>query len=231
MLNNKQLILIASTLLAISQLCAGCSAEDITAEAPTEMGALCLSLSSDEVFIETKTGTTDNYVWALQITGENYSNNEFQLEENIIIPAGTYTFSATNASAEYNVHTGPLYEGSVEFEVKAGEQNSVVLDLGKPQNAKITLILTKNFKDAYENVGLKKLDGEPIRLNEGENFSPIGEYTITANAKKGSGVQEFTNNSTITLSRGTHTTLKLDVNPITGYIKIDNGGTHTGEFQ
>jgi hypothetical protein len=91
--------------------------------------------------------------------------------------------------------------------------------------------LTDNFKAVYENVGLKKNSNQLIQLNEGDNFSPIGEYTITANAKKGSGVQEFTNNSTITLSPGTHTTLTLDVNPITGYITITSGEDWGGEFQ
>jgi hypothetical protein len=91
--------------------------------------------------------------------------------------------------------------------------------------------LTDNFKAVYENVGLKKNSNQLIQLNEGDNFSPIGEYTITANAKKGSGVQEFINNSTITLEAGTHTTLTLDVNPIDGYIRIESGGDYDEEFQ
>jgi hypothetical protein len=102
--------------------------------------------------------------------------------------------------------------------------------LGSPKNAKIALILTDNFKAAYENVGLKKENSDPILLSEGEHFFPKGEYTITANAISGSGVQEFINNSTITLEAGTHTKLTLDVNPI-GYIKIETGGEHNGVFE
>lgn len=90
--------------------------------------------------------------------------------------------------------------------------------------------MTDNFKAAYENVGLKK-ENSDIQLSEGEHFFPKGEYTITANAKSGSGVQEFINNSTITLEAGTHTTLTLDVNPIDGYIKIEGGSEHDGEFE
>lgn len=215
--------------LAIGQLCTGCSAEDIAGEAPSEMGVLCLQMSSDEVFIETR--AVNDYVWAFQITGDNYSNNNVELGEDIIIPAGQYTFSATNADAVENGYGGPLYEGSIIFDLEAGEHKTIELDLGKPQNAKITLILTDNFEAAYENVGLKKNSNQLIQLNEGDNFSPIGEYTITANAKKGSGVQEFTNNSTITLEAGTHTTLTLDVNPINGYIKIETGSEHGGVFE
>ena len=215
--------------LAIGQLCTGCSAEDIAGEAPSEMGVLCLQMSSDEVFIETR--ADNDYVWAFQITGDNYSNNNVELGKDISIPAGQYTFSATNADAVDGGYNGPLYEGSTEFTLNAGEHKTIELDLGKPQNAKITLILTANFKAAYENVGLKKENSDPILLSEGEHFFPKGEYTITANAKSGSGVQEFINNSTITLEAGTHTTLTLDVNPIDGYIRIESGGDYDDEFQ
>lgn len=214
--------------LAIGQLCTGCSAEDIAGEAPSEMGVLCLQMSSDEVFIETR--ADNDYVWAFQITGDNYSNNNVELGKDISIPAGQYTFSATNADAVDGGYNGPLYEGSTEFTLNAGEHKTIELDLGKPQNAKITLILTANFKAAYENVGLKK-ENSDIQLSEGEHFFPKGEYTITANAKSGSGVQEFINNSTITLEAGTHTTLTLDVNPIDGYITIKSGEDWGKEFQ
>ena len=215
--------------LAIGQLCTGCSAEDIAGEAPSEMGVLCLQMSSDEVFIETR--AVNDYEWAFQITGDNYSNNNVELGKDISIPAGQYTFSATNADAVENGYGGPLYEGSIIFDLEAGEHKTIELDLGKPQNAKITLILTDNFEAAYENVGLKKENSDPILLSEGEHFFPKGDYTITANAKSGSGVQEFINNSTITLEAGTHTTLTLDVNPIDGYIRIESGGDYDDEFQ
>lgn len=218
--------------LAIGQLCTGCSAEDIAGEAPPEMGVLCLQMSSDEVFIETR--AVNDYVWAFQITGDNYSNNNVELGEDIIIPAGQYTFSATNAEDEdvENGYGGPLYEGSIKFDLEAGEHKTIELDLGKPKNAKITLILTDNFKAAYENVGLKKENSDPILLSEGEHFFPKGDYTITANAKSGSGVQEFINNSTITLEAGTHTTLTLDVNPIDpNLVTIVTGTPYNGEFQ
>ena len=214
--------------LAIGQLCTGCSAEDIAGEAPSEMGVLCLQMSSDDDFVqvETRAEQTTGYTFTLSNGQElSFTNGK------AIIPAGTYTLSATNAGAVDGGYTGALYEGSTEFTLNAGEHKTIELDLGKPKNAKITLILTANFKAAYENVGLKKENSDPIQLSEGEHFFPKGEYTITANAKSGSGVQEFINNSTITLEDGTHTTLTLDVNPITGYIKIETGGEHNGVFE
>ena len=155
--------------LAIGQLCTGCSAEDIAGEAPSEMGVLCLQMSSDKVFIETR-AENDDYDWAFQITGDNYSNNNVELGKDIIIPAGQYTFSATNAEDKdvENGYRGPLYEGSIIFDLEAGEHKTIELDLGKPQNAKITLILTDNFEAVYENVGLKKNSNQLIRLYKGE---------------------------------------------------------------
>ena len=225
-------ILLILAWLAIGQLCTGCSAEDIAGEVPSEMGVLCLQMSSDEDFVQVETRAVQTltdftgYTFTLS-NGQELSFNDGEA----IIPAGTYTLSATNAGAVDGGYKGALYEGSTEFTLNAGEHKTIELDLGKPQNAKITLILTDNFEAVYENVGLKKNSNQLIRLNKGDNFSPIGEYTITANAKKGSGVQEFTNNSTITLSPGTHTTLTLDVNPITGYITIKSGEDWGKEFQ
>ena len=223
-------ILLILAWLAIGQLCTGCSAEDIAGEAPSEMGVLCLQMSSDEDFVKVETRAvqtlTDWSGYTFKLNDEPISFTDGKA----IIPAGTYTLSATNAGAVDGGYTGALYEGSTEFTLNAGEHKTIELDLGKPQNAKITLILTANFKAAYENVGLKK-ENSDIQLSEGEHFFPKGEYTITANAKSGSGVQEFINNSTITLEAGTHTTLTLDVNPIDGYITIKSGEDWGKEFQ
>ena len=216
--------------LAIGQLCTGCSAEDIAVE-QSNTGVLCLQMSSDEDFVQVETRAVQ--------TLTDWSGYTFKLDDKpisftdgkAIIPAGTYRLSATNTDAVGGGYTGALYEGSTEFTLNAGEHKTIELDLGSPKNAKITLILTDNFKAAYENVGLKKENSDPIQLSEGEHFFPKGDYTITANAKSGSGVQEFINNSTITLEDGTHTTLTLDVNPITGYIKIETGGEHNGVFE
>lgn len=217
--------------LAIGQLCTGCSAEDIAGEAPSEMGVLCLQMSSGEDFVQVETRAEQTLT---DFTGYTFKLNNEPIsftDGKAIIPAGTYRLSATNTDAVKNGYGGPLYEGSIIFDLEAGEHKTIELDLGKPQNAKITLILTDNFKAAYENVGLKKENSEPILLSKEEHFFPKGDYTITANAKSGSGVQEFINNSTITLEAGTHTKLTLDVNPIDGYIRIEGGGEYGGVFE
>ena len=229
--------------LAIGQLCTGCSAEDIAGEAPSEMGVLCLQMSSDEVFIETR--ADNDYVWAFQITGDNYSNNNVELGKDISIPAGQYTFSATNADAVDGGYNGPLYEGSTEFTLNAGEHKTIELDLGKPQNAKITINLSEDFKQSAEDdaytyeISNFALGGKTLNLtsNTQDFFFPVPEggeltYILTAAAKQCSHVQDITDaKGTVTIAAGTHTTITLSISPITGYITIENGGTHSGEFQ
>ena len=123
MLNNKQLILITSTLLAISQLSVGCSAEDIAVEDSSNKGILCLSLSSGEEFVkvETRAGQTLNgFALTLKKSGQEV---EFELNESgqAIIEAGTYTLSATNSASVDNGYSGALYSGEETFSINAGE--------------------------------------------------------------------------------------------------------------
>ena len=152
MLNNKQLILIASTLLAISQLSVGCSAEDIAVEDSSNKGILCLSLSSGDEFVkvETRAGQTLNgFALTLKKSGQEV---EFELNGGqAIIEAGTYTLSATNSNTVDGGYGAPLYSGTSEaFTINAGETTNVTLDLGTPKNAKVTINLSDDFKQSEE---------------------------------------------------------------------------------
>ena len=244
MLNNKQLKLIAFVMLAISQLCAGCSAEDITAEAPTEMGVLCLSLSSGEEFVkvETRAGQTLNgFALTLKKSGQEV---EFELNESgqAIIEAGTYTLSATNSGVVDGGYGAPLYSGTSEaFTINAGETTNVTLDLGAPQNSMVSVALSEEFTSKYTLETLSLSDGTRT-----QQLTPAGQavyfpatnttltYTLTAAANQGSHVQDITNaTGTIDIAASTHTTITLGISPIDdSLIKIENGeAPHTGEFQ
>lgn len=244
MLNNKQLILIASTLLAISQLSVGCSAEDIAVEDSSNKGILCLSLSSGEEFVkvETRTGQTLNgFALTLKKSGQEV---EFELNESgqAIIEAGTYTLSATNSGAVDGGYGAPLYSGTSEaFTINAGETTNVTLDLGAPQNSMVSVALSEEFTSKYTLETLSLSDGTRT-----QQFTPAGQavyfpatnttltYTLVANAKQGSHVQDITNaKGTVTIAAGTHTTITLSISPIDdNLIIIENGeGPHTGEFQ
>ena len=224
--------------LAIGQLCTGCSAEDITGEAPSEMGVLCLQMSSDEVFIETRAeqALTDWSEYSFTLNNEPISFTE---EGKAIIPAGTYTLSATNSTNVNGGYNGPLYSASTEFTLSAGEQKGVTLNLGNPKNAKVTIKLSSDFTGLYEFVNLTLTDGtgsNEIKSAEQVAYFPATNttlsYTLVANANKNSHVQDITGASgTVTIAPGKHTTLKLNVNPITGYIRIDGGGEYGGVFE
>ena len=232
--------------LAIGQLCTGCSAEDIAGEAPSEMGVLCLQMSSDEDFVQVETRE-------VQTLTDDFTGYTFKLNDEPIsftdgeatIPAGTYTLSATNANAK-NVnggYDGPLYSGpSEEFTVTAGGTTEVTLSLGAPKNAKVTIELSTEFSALYTLTSLTLKEGE-----KGHTITSAGQtayfpatntnttlsYTLTANANKGSHVQDITDaKGTVTIAPGTHTTLTLDVNPIDpNLVTIVTGDPYNGEFQ
>ena len=241
MLNNKQLILITSTLLAISQLCVGCSAEDIAVEDSSNKGILCLSLSSGDEFVkvETRAGHT--------LT--DWSEYEFRLNDEpisftdgkAVIPAGSYTLSATNSHDVDGGYDAPLYSGTSEaFTINAGETTNVTLDLGAPQNSMVSVALSEEFTSKYTLETLSLSDGTRT-----QQFTPAGQavyfpatnttltYTLVANAKQGSHVQDITGaTGTVTIAAGTHTTITLSISPIDdNLIIIENGGTHSEEFQ
>lgn len=229
--------------LAIGQLCTGCSAEDIAGEAPSEMGVLCLHMSSDEDFVQVETRAVQ--------TLTDWSGYTFKLNDKpisftkgkAIIPAGTYTLSATNANAKAvdGGYGGPLYSGSSdEFTVTAGEQKAVTLTLGKPKNSKVTVSPSSAFAKKYELESLTLNDGTrdiTISSEEQEAYFPASvtqlTYTLVANAKAGSHVQDITSAiGTITISAGTHTPITLKINPIDpNLVIIGTGENHYGEFQ
>lgn len=230
--------------LAIGQLCTGCSAEDIAGEAPSEMGVLCLQMSSGEDFVKVETRTEQTLT---DFTGYTFTLSNGQelsfTDGKAIIPVGTYKLSATNANADAvdGGYGGPLYSGSSdEFTVTAGGTTPVTLSLGAPQNAKVTIELSSEFTGLYTFSSLTLKEGEKghtLTSAEQVAYFPATNttlsYTLVANAKQYSHVQDITGASgTVTIAPGTHTTLTLNVNPIDpNLITIVTGDPYNGEFQ
>ena len=231
--------------LAIGQLCTGCSAEDIAGEAPSEMGVLCLQMSSGEDFVKVETRAEQalkdftGYTFTLSNGQElSFTNGK------AIIPAGTYTLSATNADAVDGGYTGALYSGSSEeFTVTAGGTTPVTIALGAPKNANVTISLSAKFTELYtfSSLTLKEEDKgdkeHTITSPEQVAYFPATNttlgYTLVANANKDSHVQDITGaKGTVNIAPGTHTTLTLVVNPIDpNLVTIDTGTPYNGEFQ
>lgn len=230
--------------LAIGQLCTGCSAEDIAGEAPSEMGVLCLQMSSGEDFVQVETRAVQTLT---DFTGYTFTLSNGQelsfTNGKANIAAGTYTLSATNANADAvdGGYGGPLYSGSSdEFTVTAGGTTPVTLSLGAPQNAKVTIELSSEFTGLYTFSSLTLKEGEEghtLTSAEQVAYFPATNttlsYTLVANANKNSHVQDITGASgTVTIAPGTHTTLTLDVNPIDpNLVTIVTGDPYNGEFQ
>ena len=240
MTNNNHILTILAW-LAISQLCVGCSAEDIAVEDSSNKGILCLSLSSGDEFVkvETRVGQTRT----------DWSGYEFRLNDEpisftdgkAVIPAGSYTLSATNSNTVDGGYDGALYRGETSFTLSAGEQKEVTLSLGAPKNAKVTIDFDKTFTDLYTFSSLELNDGSKTNTITKDNpavYFPVTNttlnYTLVANANQNSHVQDITDaTGTVTIAAGTHTTITLSISPIDdNLIIIENGEVpHTGEFQ
>lgn len=227
--------------LAISQLCVGCSSEDIQVEVPETNGTICLRMSSDEVYVQTSTRATqpltdfNGFTFTLNDKPIDFTNGQAMVE------AGTYILSATNSNTVDNGYNGPLYYGKTEeFTVSPGESKVITLDLGTPKNARITVDATDAFSTLYSWQSLALTDGNrtiTITPSNTEAFFPASNttlsYTLMADAKAGSQVQDITGASgTVSIAAGKHTSVTLNVNPIDpNLIVIETGDSHGGEFQ
>lgn len=231
-------ITLSLALLACGWFCAGCAAEE-SAEESSNMGVLRLQLSSDDVYITTRAeqALTDWSEYTFQLDGAPITFTDGVA----IVPAGTYTLSASNSTAVDGGYAGPLFSGSTTFSLSAGEQKDVTLNLGSPQNAKVTLATSASFTEKYTLQTLTLADGNgshTITASGQSVYFPATNsitltYTLVADAKAGSHVQDITNaQGTITIAAGTHTPFTLTINPIDpNLVIIESGNDYNGEFQ
>ena len=208
-------------------------------EAPNNKGVLRLQMSSNQHYIdiETRANQTleswDGYTITLT---KDAAPVDVTFDNGVaILEAGEYTLSATNESEQYTAYSGPIYSGSVDFTIEAGKNTEVCLDLGKPKNAKVTLALSQQFAELYTISSFKMGN---VELDTSKPFffpatSTTLSYTLVANAKLGSHVQDITSASgTINISGGYHTAITLKVNPIdSNLIVIESGSDYGEEFQ
>lgn len=243
-MNKFQNIFCILAVLAIGMLGTGCSTEDSQVEVPEPKGILCLNMSSDEVYVQagTRAVQTLTDLSGFQFTLDNGTTSTPLVftDGKAVIEAGTYTLSATNSASVDNGYSGALYSGTETFSINAGEQKAVTLALGKPKNSKVTVSLSSAFAEKY--------DLKSLTLNDGTRditISSVSEaaylptsatqltYTLVADAKSGSHVQDITSaTGTITISAGTHTPITLKINPIDdSLVMIETGTEYGGVFQ
>lgn len=208
------------------------------------MGVLHLNMSSDEVYVHADTRAVQTLTdWSgYQFTLDNGTTSTPLVfaDAKAVIEAGTYTLYATNAASVDNGYSGPLYSGTKTFSINAGEQKAIILDLGKPKNSKVTVSPSSTFAEKYELKSLTLNDGTRdiiISSVEQEAYFPASvtqlTYTLVANARSGSHVQDITSaTGTIAISAGTHTPITLNLNPIDpNLVIIETGTEYGGVFQ
>lgn len=148
----KLFVGLALSLLAVT----GCRQEDIRPQTESDgMGRIVLSLSNSDIWIDIETRaemeTFEGYVFTLKPDGEAGETITFTDDGTAIVEAGTYTLKADNLASSQEGLGAPYYSGeSEEFTVSAGETAEVSINLGKPKNAKITVVLDKSFTDLYD---------------------------------------------------------------------------------
>lgn len=224
--------------------CTSCDNDFMQVEAPKTTGVLRLQMSSNQHYIDIETRASeplanwDGYTITLK-QGDKTVDATFN-NGVAILEAGTYTLSVTNESEQYTAYSGPIYSGSMDVTIEAGEQKDVTLDLGKPKNAKVTLALSETFSAKYDLYSMTLTDENVTSSLTPSNttaYFPVTEtpltYKLVANAKAGSHVQDIISaTGTITISAGTHTPITLKINPIDpNLVIIETGTEYDGEFQ
>ena len=243
-MNKFQNIFGILAVLAVGMLGTGCTNSDIAEDAPSNKGVIFLQMSSEPIFVETSTRASqtlsDLSSYKFTLTNETESNVVNFVDGKLIIEAGTYTLSATNTDAVEGGYSAPLYSGSINFELNAGESKGIALNLGTPKNAMVTLSLSQEFSAKYDLYSMTLTDGtksSTLTTSNTTAYFPATattlSYTLVANAKAGSHVQDITSaTGTITIAAGTHTPVTLNLNPIDpNLIVIETGTTHSGEFE
>ena len=170
--------------------------------------------------------------------GETVTSQSITLDANNTakLKAGTYTLTASNQTAATKGAGCPWHEGtSAQFTIAAGGNTAVTLDLGKPKNAELKIVLSEAFSNNYESLNLTFTDGNRLLsvTTDSTLYLMPGSipYTLTADARKDTHIQDASLQGTLTLTAGTTQTLTLSIQPITGLIMIETGGTHDGEFE
>ena len=243
--NTPKILLLAFLTLLLS----GCLNEDTQPQPEQSVkGRIVLNSADIEVYTDVATRATlvdfTGYVFTLNgtaVESGTVTNQEITFDNTgtAVIEAGTYTLTVSNESTTQTGVGFPTYSGtSTSFNLSVGGTTNVpTINMGKPSNAKLTIVQDGTFSSKYENATFT-MDGRTISLSAAATgtvaYFPAGNaasYTLTAAAKSGSHVTDITGTtSTIDLMAGCYHTLTLKTDPITGVVMIDFKGTHTGEF-
>ena len=231
----------------LSVMAAACTSSVTDGVVPSQEGTLCLHVQAenDYLSIETRESPSLRDLTGYTLTlngqtteGETVTNQTITLDANNTakLKAGTYTLTASNQTAATEGTGCPWHEGtSAQFTIAAGGSANVTLDLGAPKNTELKIVLEEAFKDHYERLNLTFTDVNRVLsvTTDSTLYLMPGSipYTLTADAKQGTYIQDASLTGNLTLTAGTTQTLTLSVRPITGLIRIDTGKEYGGEFE
>lgn len=241
-------------LFGMMSLLFSCAGEEEIFDVGDTDGRIVLRMSEAGPFITVRAeqqSLTDftGFTFTLQGTDSkgNTVNTTLELlkEENeysCIVPAGTYTLTADNATAAIEGNGKPYYHGtSSKFDLKRGSTVDVSINLGSPKNAKISLNIASSFSDLYSLTALTLTDGErevSLTASAEEAFFMVPSsgtitYTIKAKANPDSHVSDLPANGitqTLPIASGTHYPITLTAKAIADLLIAIGEGSHEGEF-
>lgn len=233
----KVLLLLSTVMLT------ACQTDDLPPiPQQAQTGRIVLSLSEVQLYTEGSTradGNIADYTYTLNSAeGSVHVVSDSTItftDGSAIIPAGTYTLTATSKSAQ---DAGPWYQGtSSSFSLLLGGTQEVSINLGKPKNVEIAVTFDKSLTDLYENysltIGTKSLTANGRLYAMPDELGKV-TYTIKGSAKAGSHVSDIpTSGITGTINNaeaGTSYPLNITASSITDLLIGFGEGTHNGEF-
>ena len=231
-------------LLMATVFFSACQVEDLPPiKESAKMGRIVLSVPEVQLYTDGNTRTTStaniaDYTYKLNsVEGSVHvvSDSTIIFSDGVaIIPAGTYTLTATSKTAQ---DAAPWYQGtSSSFSLLLGDTQTVEIELGKPKNVEIAITFAESFTNLYENysvtIGTKSLTANGRLYAMPDELGKV-TYTIKGSAKQGSHISDIPTEGitgTISVAAGNSYPLNITASTITDLLIEFGEGTHNGEF-
>ena len=200
-----------------------------------QTGRIVLSLSEVQLYTEGTTradGNIADYTYTLTNTATSEASTITFTDGSAIIPAGTYTLTATSKTTQ---DAAPWYQGtSDEFLIGIGGTQEVSINLGKPKNVEVVVTFDESFTNLYENYSVT-IGGKSVSANSRLYAMPgTITYTVKGSAKAGSHVSDIpASGITGTINNaeaGISYPLNITASSISDLLIQIGEGTHNGEF-
>ena len=228
----KVLLLLSTVMLT------ACQTDDLPPiPKQAQTGRIVLSLPEVQLYTEGSTraeqnGNIADYTYTLTNTATSEASTITFDNGSAIVPAGTYTLTATSKTAQ---DAAPWYQGTSDaFTIGIGEATPVSINLGKPKNVEIAVTFASSFTTLYENYSVT-IGGKSVSAN-GNLYAMPGtiKYTVKGSAKAGSHVSDIpASGITGTINNavaGTSYPLNITASSISDLLIQIGEGTHNGEF-